>query len=123
MCGHYQQKIRWLELATYGSGQPYSRALRRRAEATHDKQAVLERRLVTVRAGISHALRTLGGTLAPAARPEEPASVNAALMQVRLRLRAPTPACIQCVHRTRVARLLLRVVAPVALCLLLWLWA
>lgn len=54
----------------------------RRAEGLHEKQVLLERRLALVRAGISQALRTLGTSLIPPSRPEDPASVYSALLQV-----------------------------------------
>jgi len=44
---------------------------------------LLERRLALVRAGMSQALRTLGTSLAPPARPEDSSSVYAALLQVK----------------------------------------
>ncbi|KAF5838914.1 hypothetical protein DUNSADRAFT_2005 [Dunaliella salina] len=53
----------------------------KRAEALHDKQVLLERRIALVRAGMSQALRTLGTSLAPPSRPEDPSSVYATLLQ------------------------------------------
>ncbi len=55
----------------------------RRAEALQGKKVVLERRLALIRAGVGAALKSLGGRLMPAPRPEDPACVFNTLLQAR----------------------------------------
>jgi hypothetical protein len=55
---------------------------RRRAEGFNSKRVVMERRLALVRAGVGSTLKSLGGQLTPASRPEDPGCVYATLLQV-----------------------------------------